>query len=89
MVKDAVDEKLIKLKYIPTEAMVADLLTKPLQGRLFKRLRAAMTNSDSDYLCGGVSVNSDVGSTEISNIVDDDDTLMRSINNASRSKANC
>ena len=36
-----------------------------------------------------VSVNVDVGSTEISNIVDDDDTLMRSKNNASHSKANC
>ena len=29
----------IKLKYCPTEHMLADIFTKPLQGKLFFRLR--------------------------------------------------
>ena len=44
MVKESVDEGVIKIRYIPTESMMADLLTKPLQGNLFRRLRAAVTN---------------------------------------------
>jgi hypothetical protein len=53
LVKESVDEKIVKIFYIPTEAMIADVLTKPLQGRLFRRLRAAITNYDG--FCGGVS----------------------------------
>ena len=38
-VKDRIDKKEIKLDYISTNDMLADILTKPLQGSLFKRLR--------------------------------------------------
>ena len=68
LVKDSVDEKIVTLKYLPTEAMVADLLTKPLQGQLFKRLRMAMINCD-DSLCGGVSVNMISDIAKASNII--------------------
>ena len=67
LVKESVDEKIVKLRYMPTEAMVADLLTKPLQGGLFKRLRSAMTNCD-DALCGGVSENVDSEDAQVENI---------------------
>jgi hypothetical protein len=53
LVKELVDEGVIKIKYLPTECMVADILTKPLQGELFKRLAIAMSNDE--LLCGGVS----------------------------------
>jgi hypothetical protein len=38
-VKDRMDKKEIVLDYISTNDMLADVLTKPLQGSLFKRLR--------------------------------------------------
>jgi hypothetical protein len=68
LVKESVDDEVIALKYLPTEAMVADLLTKPLQGTLFNRLRMAMINND-DSFCGGVSENMISDVTETSNIV--------------------
>jgi len=37
--KDRISAKEIKITYLPTEMMVADILTKPLQGRLFLELR--------------------------------------------------
>ena len=43
-IKDRIDAGEIKLQYLPTEEMVADILTKPLQGELFKKLRAKMMN---------------------------------------------
>ena len=39
-VKDQIDKKLMHLEYCPTDLMVADMLTKPLQGTQFRRLRA-------------------------------------------------
>jgi len=54
LVKESVDDEVIALKYLPTEAMVADLLTKPLQGTLFNRLRMAMINNDDSFCGGGV-----------------------------------
>jgi hypothetical protein len=71
LVKESVDEKVIKLKYLPTDSMVADILTKPLQGSLFTRLTSAMTNYNHE-LFGGVSVNNDVYGTE--NVVINNDT---------------
>jgi hypothetical protein len=41
-VKDRIDSGEIVLKYKPTEEMVADALTKPLQGSLFKSLRTRL-----------------------------------------------
>jgi hypothetical protein len=35
------------VKYCPTEEMVSDFFTKPLQGTLFWRLRSITMNSDS------------------------------------------
>jgi hypothetical protein len=37
----------VKIEYCPTEQMVADYFTKPLQGSLFKRLRDVIVNIDS------------------------------------------
>ena len=39
-VKDRVDKKEIEVEYCPTELMIADYFTKPLQGGLFKLFRA-------------------------------------------------
>ena len=32
----------MSLKYCPTEKMIADFLTKPLQGNLFRKLREVL-----------------------------------------------
>ena len=39
-IKDQVDQGCVKIKYCPTTEMVADDYTKPLQGTLFKKMRA-------------------------------------------------
>ena len=41
-IKQYVDEGIIDLKYMPTEDMLADAFTKPLQGSLFKRMVSMM-----------------------------------------------
>ena len=38
-IRDLVDRGLVEIKYCPTEGMVADFLTKPLQGSLFLRFK--------------------------------------------------
>jgi hypothetical protein len=43
-VKDRVDSGDIQIKYTPTGEMIADILTKPLQGELFRRLRKELLN---------------------------------------------
>ena len=43
-IKDRVDEGDIEIIYTPTEDMVADILTKPLQGEQFTRLRQLLLN---------------------------------------------
>ena len=40
-IKDRVDLGEIKIQYLPTEDMVADYFTKPLQGELFIKFRTA------------------------------------------------
>jgi hypothetical protein len=42
--KERADLKDILVEYMPTEEMIADILTKPLQGDLFIRLRKALMN---------------------------------------------
>ena len=37
-VKDWVESGEVVIRYLPTEDMVADVLTKPLQGELFRKL---------------------------------------------------
>jgi hypothetical protein len=44
-IKDRVDLGEIKIQYLPTEDMVADYFTKPLQGELFLKFRNAIMNS--------------------------------------------
>jgi hypothetical protein len=43
-VKDRIDSGELQLCYTPTDLMVADILTKPLQGELFRRLRRELLN---------------------------------------------
>ena len=43
-IKDRVDSGEIKIEYKPTEEMIADILTKPLQRELFRHLRALLLN---------------------------------------------
>ena len=45
-VKHYMDSNELKIEYLPTEEMVADVLTKPLQGDLFKRMRNKLLNVD-------------------------------------------
>jgi hypothetical protein len=42
--KERVEAGEVEICYIPTEEMVADILTKPLQGDLFRKLRDLLTN---------------------------------------------
>ena len=44
-------KKEINIEYCPTEEMIADYFTKPLQGALFRRFRNAVLGmSDSEFL---------------------------------------
>ena len=43
-VKDRIESGEVSIQYLPTGAMIADLLTKPLQGSLFRRLRGELLN---------------------------------------------
>jgi hypothetical protein len=45
MIHDLMNDKEINIKYCPTGFMLADVLTKPLQGSLFRRLRNGLLNS--------------------------------------------
>ena len=49
LVKDKVDCGDLEIKHAPTEEMWSDLLTKPQQGMLFKRMRAELMNVDVNY----------------------------------------
>ena len=48
-VVDKVKQKEIEIKYCPTELMIADYFTKPLQGKLFHTLRSIIMGSDSIF----------------------------------------
>lgn len=56
-IKDRVDSGEISVQYKPTADMIADILTKPLQGALFKRLRAVLLNwpDQAESACRSVS----------------------------------
>ena len=43
-VKDRVDSGEVSVKYMPTKLMLADILTKPLQGELFRAMRQELLN---------------------------------------------
>ena len=42
--KDRVDSGEVDIEYKPTKLMLADLLTKPLQGDLFRAMRQELLN---------------------------------------------
>jgi hypothetical protein len=43
-IKDQIKNKIIEVKYCPTEEMIADTLTKPLQGEQFLQLKGKLLN---------------------------------------------
>ena len=45
-VRDRIESKEVSLEYLETENMVADILTKPLQGSHFRRMRGLLLNWD-------------------------------------------
>jgi Reverse transcriptase (RNA-dependent DNA polymerase)/Zinc knuckle len=47
-VTDQVKKNHIQIQYCPTETMVADILTKPLQGSLFRQFRKLILNLSAD-----------------------------------------
>ena len=44
--KDLIENKIIKLRYCPSHLMIADILTKPLSGVLFKKIRDRLMNKE-------------------------------------------
>ncbi len=46
-VKDRLDAEEIKIVHLGTKAMIADVLTKPLQGSLFRHMRAELLNDSN------------------------------------------
>jgi hypothetical protein len=44
--KDYIEEKQLVVDYVPTECMVADMLTKPLPAKQFIRLRDKLLGYD-------------------------------------------
>jgi hypothetical protein len=47
-ITDRVANKELTIEYCPTEEMIADFFTKPLQGSLFRRLRDVIMNIDQE-----------------------------------------
>jgi hypothetical protein len=45
-VKQLIEQKLITIEYLPTEDMIADILTKPVCGKLFIKLRNLLLNQN-------------------------------------------
>eukprot|EP01034_Spumella_vulgaris_P022924 gene22924-29102_t len=45
-VKQLIDEKQVSVEYLPTEEMIADILTKPIVGNQFFKLRRLLLNLD-------------------------------------------
>ena len=48
-IKDRVDDGEMQIIKYPTDNMWADVLTKPLQGAVFKKMRAQLMNCSVDY----------------------------------------
>jgi len=49
LVKDRVESGDLEIRHAPTEEMWSDLLTKPQQGMLYKRMKAELMNCDVNY----------------------------------------
>jgi hypothetical protein len=50
-IKDRVDAGELEIVYVPTEELVADIMTKPLQGRRFRELRAKLMGTCEKEKC--------------------------------------
>ena len=79
-VKDMVDKGLVKIQYCPTELMLADFFTKPLQGNLF--------NIMSSYVMGKISlhdlieqIKERVGRLKKDTVQEDKDTVHTNVQN--------
>jgi len=48
-IKQYIDSGEFEITHCPTEMMVADILTKPLQGKLFKTLRDKILGYEKEY----------------------------------------
>ena len=46
-ISDRINSKEIVVEYMKTQDMIADILTKPMQGALFRRLRSLLLNMDT------------------------------------------
>jgi hypothetical protein len=46
-IKNYIERSEIAIKYLPTNQMLADILTKPLQGDLFEKLRLIIFSEDN------------------------------------------
>ena len=54
IIKERIDDGEIRLSYLPTQDMLADLMTKPIQGKLFSKLRNRLLGviaDDGDNTC--------------------------------------
>ena len=51
-IKDKVDSKEVKIVDLPVVVMWADVLTKPLQGTAFRKMRAQLMNCAVEYIEG-------------------------------------
>jgi len=58
-VKDRIRNKELRIEYCPTELMLSDLLTKPLQGSQFRKLRDQMLN-----ICDSIPMQTSIPSQE-------------------------
>ncbi len=47
-IKDLIDKKKVNLKYMKTDDMVADIFTKPLEGKLFIKFTNIILNYNED-----------------------------------------
>ena len=56
-ISDRISSGEIKVEYLNTTDMIADILTKPLQGALFRRLRSLLLNWDTN--CEDISTMDD------------------------------
>ena len=51
MITDRVNKRELEIEYCPTEEVLADYFTKPVQGALFRKFRNAILGiTDANYL---------------------------------------
>ena len=51
LIRDLIKTQVIKLKYMPTESMIADILTKPVDKKTFRKLQVQLLGN---LVWGGV-----------------------------------